>query len=216
MQFGGMVPPAAAPPWSCRCPAVPRRSANPASAFPACASARRRVPDRSWRRGCAGAGGRKRMRRIPRQAEAWQLRVVVSDSSASVTSHRWPPRTSVMRQTRACSCVAFSKIAGSGDFLVVDVDDDRPSGSRHRRWCRRRPDRSPRRLRYRNRDAARQPLRAECSRPLRPVTASVRSIRFRRGRYRARFAAAPSVSLSCPRATHVDLRRAAERSGLKP
>ncbi len=152
---------------------------------------------------------RKRMRRIllhPRGSEqvcsfAWSLRA----HPPSVTLICWPPRTSVMRQIRDGLARRLFEIAGPGDLLIVDrQDDDRPSGSRRWRPFRRRPDRSPRRLRCRDRDAVHRPPPARCSRPWRPGTASGRSGRFRCGRCRARFPAAPSASRSCrPRSTSI-------------
>ena len=71
---------------------------------------------------------RQRMRRIllhPRGGEqvcgfAWSLRA----HPPSVTLICWPPRTSVMRQTRADSPRRLFEIAGLGDLLVVDREDD--------------------------------------------------------------------------------------------
>src|SRR6202043_714839 len=82
--------PTAAPPWSCRCRAVPRRSATPACASPASASARRRArgydPVRPHPPACAGAICQEADAAHPlpflrRRTGLW-LRVVASGSSA--------------------------------------------------------------------------------------------------------------------------------------
>src|SRR5258708_26451543 len=125
-------PPIAAPPWSCRCPAVPRRSANPACASPACASARRPAqgydPVRRHPTACADAicpaadAARPAPFLPPRTG--FELRVVVSCSSAerhvdllAAAHDRDAPKPGrIMRR--------LFKAAGPGDLLAVDRQDD--------------------------------------------------------------------------------------------
>src|SRR6187402_2309023 len=125
-------PPAAAPPWSCRCRAGPRTPAIPACASPACASARRRDrecdPGRrppTARADAAGpaADAELRDRAPPRQRELASP-VVALDSSAQ----RDVDLLAATHQRDAPDPWALARglldVTGLADLLVVDRQDD--------------------------------------------------------------------------------------------
>ena len=148
---------------------------------------------------------RQRMRRILLHARggeqvgsfAWSFRA----HPPSVTLICWPPRTSVMRQSRADFARRLFEIAGLGDLLVVDGQDDvalleSDIGGRAAIGEIGHHDAfgvgiQMQLVGHRRRDIGDLGALERRAR---------RSARFRCGRYRARFPAAPSASPACRRA----------------